>query len=69
MAKISWTEKKTDKEVLELVEEERNMVSLIIMRKKNWIGHILGYDGLLRDVIEGKMQGKRQRKTKDWHVE
>jgi len=44
----------------------RKMVSLSIMRKKNWIGHILRHEGLLRDVIEGKMQGKRR---KDWYVE
>jgi len=34
MEKISWTEKKIDKEVLELVGEKRKMVNLIIMRKK-----------------------------------
>jgi len=44
MEKISWTEKKTDEEVLELVGEEHKMVSLIIMRKKNWIGHILWHE-------------------------
>jgi len=37
------------------------MVSLIIIRKKNWIGHILRHEGLLRAVIEGKMQRKRPR--------
>jgi len=47
------------KEVLDLLGEERKMISLIIMRKKNWIGHILRHAGLLRDVLEGKMQGKR----------
>ena len=31
----------------------------IVMRKKNWIGHILRGDGLLKDVIEGRMEGKR----------
>jgi len=30
----SWTEKKTDKEVLELVGEQRKMVSLIIIERK-----------------------------------
>jgi len=45
------------------------MVSLIIIRKKNWIGHILRHEGLLRDVIEGKMQGETDCKTKDWYVE
>jgi len=44
-----------------LVGEERKQLSLIIIRKKNWIGHILRHEGLFRDVIEGKMQGKRPR--------
>jgi len=34
---------------------------LIIIRKKNRIRHILRHEGLLRDVREGKMQGKRPR--------
>jgi len=47
--------------ILKLVGEERKMVSVIIIRKKNWIGHTLRHEGLLRDVIEGKMLGKRPR--------
>jgi hypothetical protein len=27
-------------------------------RRKNWIGHILRGDGLLKEVIEGRMEGK-----------
>ena len=37
------------------------MVDVIIQRKKNWIGHVVKGDGLLREVIEGKMEGKRAR--------
>ena len=33
----------------------------IVQRKKNWIGHVLRGDGLLREVIEGKMEGRRPR--------
>jgi len=33
-------------------------MSLIYTRKKNWDGHILRGDGLLKDVIEGRMEGK-----------
>jgi len=29
--------------------------------RKNWIGHILRVDGLLKDVLEGRMEGKRPR--------
>ena len=31
----------------------------IYRRQKNWIGHILRGDGLLRDVMEGRMMEKR----------
>ena len=37
------------------------MVNVIIQRKKNWIGHVVRGDGLLREVIEVKMDGKRTR--------
>jgi len=30
-------------------------------RKKNWIGHVLRGEGLLKDVVEGRMEGKRAR--------
>jgi hypothetical protein len=59
MEKISWTEKKTDVVVLEMVGEKRHLVDLIVQRKKNWIGHVMRGDGLLRDIIEGRMEGKR----------
>ena len=37
------------------------MVDVIIQRKKNWIGHVVRDDGLLREVVEGKMDAKRTR--------
>ena len=36
----------------------------IVRRKKNWIGHILRGEGLLKDVIEGRMEGKPPRDRK-----
>ena len=30
-------------------------------RKKNWIGHVVRGEGLLRDVIEGRTEGKKPR--------
>ena len=32
----------------------------IVRRKKNWIGHIMRGDGLMKEVMEGKMVGKRE---------
>ena len=62
--KIKWSDRKTNKEVLWMVKENRKLVSKIVHRKKNWVGHVLRGDGLLRDVIEGRMEGKRGRGRK-----
>ena len=61
MEKISWTEKMTNEAVLKIVEDKQRMVEVIIQRKKNWIGHVVRSDGLLREIIEEKMDGKRSR--------
>ena len=42
-----------------MVQEERSLMDVIWRRKKNWIGHILRGESLLREVIEGRMIGKR----------
>ena len=61
MEKISWKDLKTSDEVLLLVGEERNLVKTIEKRKKNWIGHIVRGNGLLKLVPEGRMEGQRPR--------
>ena len=61
MEKISWTEKMTNEAVLKIVGERQIMVDLIIQRKKNLIRHVARGEGLLREVIEGKMDGKKSR--------
>ena len=59
MERISWTEKITNEEVLRRVGEKRSMVETMIRRKKNWMGHIMRGDGLMKEVMEGKMEGKK----------
>jgi len=61
MEKISWTEKITNEEVLRRVGVERQLLNMLRNRKKSWIGHTLRHDGLLKEVIEGRMEGKRGR--------
>ena len=61
MEKISYTERVTNEEVLRRVGEERQLLNLIRNRKKNWIGHILRGDGIVKEVIEGRMEGKQSR--------
>src|ERR1043165_1287848 len=61
LEKVSWTEHMTNEEVLQRVEEKRSLITTLRDRQKNWIGHILRGDSLLRDIIEGTMEGKRTR--------
>ena len=56
MEKISYTERVTNEEVLRRVGEERQLLNLIRNRKKNWIEHILRGDGIVKEVIEGRMK-------------
>ena len=59
--KIRWEDKKSNEEVLSKVGEERCLIKTIIMRKRNWIGHVLRHEGLMKEVLEGGMEGKRDR--------
>jgi hypothetical protein len=49
---------KRNEEVLLRVSEQRNMLHEIRKREANWIGHILRRNCLLKQVIEGKIQGQ-----------
>jgi hypothetical protein len=40
------------------VKEERNIVHTIKRRKANWFGYILRRNCLLKQVIEGKLEGR-----------
>ena len=41
MEKISWRDRVTNDQVLEMVEENRMIIDVIRSRKKKWIGHVL----------------------------
>ena len=64
MERESWRDKKTNEKVLEAVIEKRSIVEKITSRKKNWIGHVLRGDSLVKDLIEGRMLGRRPRGRK-----
>jgi hypothetical protein len=74
MEKIIWTEHVRNEEVLIRIKEQRNILHEIRKWKANWIGHILHSNCLLRQVIEGKInggiettggRGRRRRKLMD----
>ena len=54
-------DKVSNEVVLQMVEEERQLLTTIITRKKKWIGHVLRRNNLLKRTLEGRMLGKRKR--------
>src|SRR6476469_2973978 len=61
MGKVSWMDKRTNEQVLSSMNEKRSLIKTIWDRKKNWIGHVVKGDGLMKLVLEGRMEGKRPR--------
>ena len=47
-----------NEEFLLRVKEERKILHKLERRKANWIGHILRRNGLIKHVMEGKMEGR-----------
>ena len=66
MEKISWTDHVRNEEVLLRVNEKSNIIHEIRKRKANWIGHILGRNCLLKQVIEGKIKGETEATRRRW---
>ena len=60
MEKIIWTDHVRNKEVLLRVNKQRDILHEISKRKANWIGHILRRNCLLKQVIEGKIEGEME---------
>ena len=61
LEKVSWEDKMSNEKVLEAVVGSRRIVETIVRRKKNWIEHVVSGDGLLKLVLEGRMENKTAR--------
>src|SRR6476469_9261382 len=59
MGKVSWMDKRTNEQVLSSVNEKRSLIKTIWDRMKNWIGHVVRGDGLMKLVLERRMEEKR----------
>src|SRR6476469_3618831 len=59
MGEVSWMHKRTNEQVLSPMNEKRSLIKTIWDWKKNWIGHVVRGDGLMKLVLEGRMEGKR----------
>jgi hypothetical protein len=70
MLKISWTEKRTNKEILQQLRMEENwLLNNIAKRKLKYFGHIKRHNSLEKTIMEGSVDGKRRRgrPRRRWH--
>ena len=58
---IKWQDHITNKEVFNKVGKKRSQINTITRRQKNWIGHVLRGNNLLKELIEGQLYGKKRR--------
>jgi len=56
--KIRWTDRKKSEELMHRVEEEKNVLRTIKIRKINWICHILRGNFPLRYITERNIDGR-----------
>ena len=59
--KISWRERKSNTEVLNLIKEPRQIIRMMEIRKTKFFGHIMRHNTLITNIMEGKINGKRGR--------
>src|SRR6476469_7640645 len=65
MGKVSWMDKRTNEQVLSSKNRKRSLIITIWDRKKNWIGHVVRGDGLMKLVLEGRME-RDQEEGQEW---
>ena len=54
-------DERTNEQVLSSMNQKRSLIKTIWDSKKNWIGHVVRGDGLMKLVLERRMEGKRSR--------
>lgn len=62
MLRIPWTAHMTNREVLERMEKEKEIMNSVKRRKLEYLGHIMRNEkryGLLQLILQGKVYGKR----------
>ena len=57
----AFPKKVTNEEVLNRVNDDRQIPNSVWQRKHRWIGHVLRHDGLLHEITDERMKGKPTR--------
>lgn len=60
MGKISRTESKTNEKVCNILKVQPTLVQTIQSRKPQYYGHIKRHTTICKDILEGKLEGKRK---------
>jgi hypothetical protein len=55
--KTNWIEKKSNMEVLNMVNEQRKIIKMINIRKPKFFRHILRRNTFITSFMEGKING------------
>lgn len=70
LLRVSWTERKTNVEILNRMGKNKELLLTVKERKLQYIGHIMRGERyeILRLIIEGKVEGKRSvgRRQNSW---
>ena len=48
-----------NEDLLCMIQEERSLISTIRNRQKNWLGHVLRGNSLIKIALEGRMIGEK----------
>lgn len=60
---------KSNKEVLSLVQEPRQIIKIIETRKIKFFGHVMRHNTFIINIMEGKINGKRgRRRPRDTNI-
>ena len=59
--RISWTEKKTNVEVMTAAGVQRELMKTIQQQQLNFLGHVMRRHGLENLAVTGKVDGRRGR--------
>ena len=61
MGRISWKEKKTNKEVCEIMKYKPALLNIIKSRKLTYFGHTKRHNNICKEILEGRIEGTRAR--------
>ena len=68
MGRVKWADKIKNAVVLERVGEGRIMLELTRKRERIWLGHWLRRNCLLKDALEGMINGKKVRDRRRYQI-